>query len=277
MRRHRPTCEWQGCNVIVKRRPERTDSERRLSARAAPLARERGLLSDQRHDVVCDAHRKQIDRLLQLPADIALPPPPGPAPALPPPSAPAHSASVLSGVQHAPLGQGMAALLLATEEVTHAIVRSTSLPAYLHLPFARAVALADPAARPLAFGDLCTPTHPYTSVAQLRQEPRLRRSLTGQLHAAQLEERQRPDGARWTSNRAQRTISSYQRQWERMLAAGGNQYASWPLLGMASILEKTICSSWDGEDGVQPGQSQQGCQSFMRVITRYLQDSECLC
>ena len=51
-----------------------------------------------------------------------------------------------------------------------------------------------------------------------------------------------------------------------MLERGGNEYTNWPLVGMAAILEKTACCSWDGEDGEQVGRGRQGCQSFMRLV-----------
>jgi hypothetical protein len=51
-----------------------------------------------------------------------------------------------------------------------------------------------------------------------------------------------------------------------MLENQGNEYTSWPLSGMRSILEKTTCCSWDGEADVKRAQPRQGCQSFMRLV-----------
>ena len=68
MSRARPTCAWRGCRVAVRRHPRREDSERPLTVPKAARARERGLLSDQDHAVVCLKHRKEIDGLLRPPS-----------------------------------------------------------------------------------------------------------------------------------------------------------------------------------------------------------------
>ena len=45
---------------------------------------------------------------------------------------------------------------------------------------------------------------------------------------------------------------------------GGNGYITYPLSGIHSLGEKTICHSWDGEDTATGGR--QGCWSFMRLV-----------
>jgi hypothetical protein len=273
MSRRPPTCAWRGCVTRIKLRRSRQDSQRQLTANAEAFASERSLLNDQPHKIVCGSHHMEITRRLQelqlsrVVPDTAIPPPPAPA-----------AFASASSMQPAPVGQTMAALIFAAHlqgsvaPIPAVALRSVSLPIHLHsapaysaIPAVTLCSTSLPIQlRPLAFDDLHTPTHPYARVVQPRHEPRLSRSLTDELYEQRMEGRR--SQRQWTSKRAEREASSYERGWDRMLERGGNEYTNWPLSGMRSILEKTTCCSWDGEDGVEAEKPREGCQRFMQLV-----------
>ena len=292
----RNICAERDCTVAVRKNPGRRHSERPLSVPAEVLARERDLLKNHGHVVVCHTHRKAMDRLLatsapQLPVHVLHSPSP-PLSSVPdnaaasPPSSFALSPPLSASETGAPLsppasgatsstsspsafnpmaimGQNHLMALLAlvgaaqTSAVTPALtLRTASLPLPTPVPHPPAMI------RHLKFTDLGKPEHPYTYVVHPHHQPRSDRTLTGPL----LEERQqaRRDRPQWRSKRAEREGRSFERQWSEMERKGGNGRITWPLVGMHSILEKTTCCSWDEEDAVRGGR--QGCQQWMKLV-----------
>ena len=267
------SCPRTYCTTYVRRCPRacraRKSSTRRQPCWLVSVAS----TSKHGHDIVCIKHRHGLINLLHSSAPMLLPATPPPSSSFspsssalsialtPPPASASSACSASSSPGLGPLVQELMANLLLASMLSLATpaltVRSVFLPHPTPPPPPPSIPRNHTAARHLTFSDLGKPTHPHTEVVHTHQEPRFSRLLTGQ----QLEERLQERGQRqqqWTSKRRQRESNSYTRHWSCTQAKGGHEHTSWPLSGIHSILEKTVCCAWDGEDGVPSGR--QGCQ-----------------
>ena len=217
------TCARVGCPVVVRRQPKQRHSERRLSTQAASLARERDLLNDDGHAIVCVRHREEIYGLLHQPSA----PPAADAPE-PTPTTPSASSSSSSVSEQTPSVEQLSA----------------------------AIAL-------LSAGHEVGTTHAPPVTARSVRPPReagVLRALTGN----DLEERSQPNRPRG-SRRGSRRGST-----RKGGADEAGDLALLPLSFMTNLLERTLCSRWDGDEGVRGGRP--GCRSLMRVAGSRMND-----
>ena len=213
----RTTCARRGCAIVVRRRPKHYHNERRLLASAAAFARERDLLTDDGHAVMCIPHRLEIGHLF-LQAAAAAPATSAPQPTSPSPPAPSSSLSSSSSSARDPYDERMlaATALLSASQQWMATATPTSTPA-------------------LAAQRLPPP----------QEEPRVLRALTGH----EVEERSQP--------RRRRTMK------ERAIAGRALGGCRLPLSLVTTLLNRTQCDAWDGEDDVTGGRP--GCRALMHA------------